>query len=53
MAASGLYCVHLLCKNMKYCKENRDLCVTSGEVGLEVNAEKTIYIYIYVHVLSA
>jgi len=49
MAASDLYCVNLLCKNMKY----RDLSVISGEGYLEVNAEKTIYIYdmIY-HVLS-
>jgi hypothetical protein len=43
MQASGLNCVHLLCKNMMYCKENGSLPVTSGEVGLEVNAEETMY----------
>ena len=47
MAASGLYCAHLLCKNMMYCKENRSLSAISGEVGLEVNAEKTIYMFMY------
>ena len=47
MAASGLHCVHLLCKNMMYCKENRILCVTSGEFGLEVNTEKIIYMFMY------
>jgi len=26
MAASGLYFVHLFCKNMIYCKENEFIC---------------------------
>ena len=39
-----VYTVFICCvKDVRHSKENRSLSVTSVEVGLEVNAEKTIY----------
>jgi hypothetical protein len=45
MPASGLYCLHLLYQHMMYSKENRSLFVISGEFGLEVNAEESMYMF--------